>query len=154
MPSVEIHRIHAVETYDLRARVLRGGSLAAAVVPDDDLPGAWHLGAYHSDTLVGVASFYPRPCPCATAVDAVQLRFMAVDPAMQGRGVGRDLLDQAIRGLRQQRVRLLWANGRDTALGFYRRAGFVIVGEGFIHEPGLPHHLVTFDLRRELTPRA
>jgi ribosomal protein S18 acetylase RimI-like enzyme len=149
MSNVEIHRIGAVETYDLRARVLRGGNLAEAVVPDDDLPGAWHLGARQSGMLLGVASFYPRPCPRATTLDAVQLRFMAVDPATQRRGVGRELLNHAIGELRAGPVRLLWANGRDTALGFYRREGFEVVGEGFIHEPGLPHHLVTLDLSRE-----
>ena len=105
-----------------------------------------------SSVLVGVASFYPRPCPCASQVDAVQLRFMAVDPAAQRRGVGRSLLDRAIEELRQQQVPLLWANGRDTALGFYERAGFTVVGEGFIHEPGLPHHLITLDLSGRVRP--
>jgi ribosomal protein S18 acetylase RimI-like enzyme len=146
MSIVEIHHIRAVDTYDLRGRVLRDGNLAAARVADDDLPGARHLGARQSRQLVGVASFYPRPCPCETDVAAVQLRFMAVDPATQGRGVGRALLDHAIRELRQQHVRLLWANGRDTALGFYTHLGFTVLGDGFIHEPGLPHHLITLDL--------
>jgi len=154
MTSVEIHRISAVETYDLRARVLRDGNLASVRTPDDDLPGAWHLGARRSGRLVGVASFYPQPCPCAPDLEAVQLRFMAVDPPSQGGGVGRELLDHAVRALRHGQVPLLWANGRDTALGFYERAGFSVVGEGFIHEPGLPHHLVTFDLSSELTPHS
>ncbi|HTY95597.1 MAG TPA: GNAT family N-acetyltransferase [Solirubrobacteraceae bacterium] len=143
---VEISPVSARETYDLRARVLRDGSLESAPTPDDDLPGVWHLGAHESDRLVGVASFYPRPCASAADVEAVQLRFMAVDPACQGRGVGRELLDHAIRALHEQQVPLLWANGRDTALGFYERLGFTVVGEGFIHEPGLPHHLITLDL--------
>jgi GNAT superfamily N-acetyltransferase len=146
MSSVEIQRIGAAETYDLRARVLRDGDLAAARVPDDDLPGARHLGAWHSGALVGIASFYPRPCPVATEATAMQLRFMAIEPTLQGRGIGRDLLDHAIRELRQQKTRILWANGRDTALGFYTRLGFAVVGDGFIHEPGLPHHLITLSL--------
>jgi GNAT superfamily N-acetyltransferase len=147
MSIAEIQRIAAAETYYLRALVLRDGDLAAARVPDDDLPGAWHLGARHSGELVGVASFYPRQCPLAAAVAAVQLRFMAVSPAMQGRGVGRQLLDHARRVLRKQKTGILWANGRDTALDFYTRFGFVVVGDGFIHEPGLPHHLIILDLR-------
>lgn len=153
MTGVEIRRVGAAETYDLRARVLRDGDLSAALVSDDDLPGAWHLGAHQSSLLLGVASFYPRPCPCASDVDAIQLRFMAVDPAARRRRVGRSLLDRAIRELREQHVPLLWANGRDTALGFYERAGFTVVGEGFIHEPGLPHHLITLDLSSESSPR-
>jgi hypothetical protein len=91
MSVVEIEHIPAAEAYDLRARVLRDGDFAAAHVPDDDLPGAWHLGARCSGTLAGVASFYPRPSPLATNVPAVQLRFMAVEPAMHGHGIGREL---------------------------------------------------------------
>jgi GNAT superfamily N-acetyltransferase len=153
LSDVEIRPVAAAETYDLRARVLRDGDLSAAVVSDDDLEGAWHLGAHRSSLLVGVASFYPRPCPSASDVDAVQLRFMAVDPAARRRGVGRGLLNRAIQELRRRQVPLLWANGRDTALGFYERAGFTVVGEGFIHEPGLPHHLITLDLSGESAPR-
>jgi GNAT superfamily N-acetyltransferase len=147
MPIAEIQRVGAADTHSLRALVLRDGDLAAARAPDDQLPGAWHLGARHSGALVGVASFYPRACPLATGVAAVQLRFMAVDPAMQRRGVGRQLLDHALRELRAQKTRMLWANGRDTALDFYTRLGFIVVGNGFIHEPGLPHHLIICDLR-------
>jgi GNAT superfamily N-acetyltransferase len=146
MSVVEIQDIPAAETYNLRARVLRDGDFAAVHVRDDDLPGAWHLGARCSDTLAGVASFYPRPSPLATDVPAVQLRFMAVEPAMHGHGIGRELLDHVVRELREKNIRILWANGRDTALGFYTRLGFTVVGDGFIHEPGLPHHLITLDL--------
>jgi predicted N-acetyltransferase YhbS len=146
MSIAEIQRIAAAETYYLRAHVLRDGDSAAVRVPDDDLPGAWHLGARHSGALVGVASFYPRPCPSATDVPAMQLRFMAVDPAMRGRGIGRQLLDHGIGALRKKKTGILWANGRDTALDFYTRLGFTVVGDGFIHEPGLPHHLIVLRL--------
>jgi GNAT superfamily N-acetyltransferase len=142
MSIAEVERIAAADTYTLRARVLRDGDSAAARVPDDDLPGAWHLGARHSGALVGVASFYPRPCPLAIDVASMQLRFMAVDPTMRGRGVGRQLLEHAVRELRKETTAMLWANGRDTALDFYTRLGFTVVGDGFIHEPGLPHHLI------------
>jgi predicted N-acetyltransferase YhbS len=146
MSVAEIQRIDAADTYDLRARVLRDGDSAAVRVPDDCLPGAWHLGARYSGSLVGVASFYPRPCPSATDVPAMQLRFMAVDPAMRGRGIGRELLDRGIGELRKKNTGILWANGRDTALDFYTRLGFTVVGDGFIHEPGLPHHLIILGL--------
>jgi GNAT superfamily N-acetyltransferase len=146
MSIAKIERIAAKDTYGLRARVLRDGDSAAARIPDDDLPGAWHLGARRLGALVGVASFYARPCPLATDVAAAQLRFMAVDPAMQGRGIGRQLLARAVRELSKEKAGLLWANGRDTALDFYTRFGFTVVGDGFIHEPGLPHHLIILRL--------
>src|SRR5438876_7529108 len=110
MSIAEIQRIAAADTYYRRARGLRDGDSAAVRVPDDDLPGAWHLGARHSGALVGVASFYPRPCPLEASVAAMQLRFMAVDPAMQARGIGRQLLDHALSELRKQKTGMLWAN--------------------------------------------
>ena len=146
MSVVKIQRIAAADTYYLRARVLRDGDSAAVRVPDDDLSRAWHLGARHSGALVGVASFYPRACPLAADVAAMQLRFMAVDPAMRGRGIGRQLREHAVRELRKEKAGILWANGRDTALDFYTRLGFTVVGDGFIHEPGLPHHLIILGL--------
>jgi len=43
--------------------------------------------------------------------------------------------------------RLLWANGRDTALEFYIRIGFHVVGESFSDLVSqLPHHVVLLEL--------
>jgi hypothetical protein len=41
---------------------------------------------------------------------------------------------------------VLWANARDTALGFYVSYGMHVVGDGFVATPGLPHHVVVLDL--------
>jgi len=53
-----------------------------------------------------------------------------VDPAWQGRGIGRDVLRRSCRQLRTagaSRVRLEVAVGNDRALGLYRNIGFVDV---------------------------
>ncbi len=42
---------------------------------------------------------------------------------------------------------MLWADGRDTALGFYERHGWVVEGEGYLSGPAIPHHTVLRDLR-------
>ncbi len=37
----------------------------------------------------------------------------------------------------------MWANARDTALGFYAAHGFEVVGDGFVTtDTRLPHHRV------------
>ena len=42
---------------------------------------------------------------------------------------------------------LLWANARMTALGFYERLGFEVVGEEYLHGPlGLPHKIILLPL--------
>jgi hypothetical protein len=44
-------------------------------------------------------------------------------------------------------ARYVWAKARDSALDFYLRCNFRVVGEQFI-EPasGMPHHLVVLDM--------
>jgi GNAT superfamily N-acetyltransferase len=73
---------------------------------------------------------------------------MAVDPAMQGRGVGGAVLTAAILRLRAVGATLLWASARDRALPFYERFGFTVVeGSGFAPaQTGRPHHIILLDL--------
>jgi len=59
-----------------------------------------------------------------------QIRYMAVLPEWQGRGVGRALLDsleQAARELGMTRIRL---DAREGAVGFYARNGYRDAGPG------------------------
>jgi predicted N-acetyltransferase YhbS len=73
---------------------------------------------------------------------------MAVDPAMQRRGVGGAVLTEALRRLRAAGASLLWASARETALPFYARFGFTVVeGSGLAPAAtGRPHHLILLDL--------
>ena len=116
----------------------------------DDAPGAWHLGAVADDgRVVATSSFYPVVCPLRSdAQPAVQLQFMAVDPALQRQGVGRAVMAEAIRRLQATDAVLLWANARNTAVPFYERFGFQ-TGERSAYVPvstGRPHHLILLDL--------
>lgn len=142
--GVEVRRVELAATLDLRSRVLRGHlpGLPAVAASDDD-PDTWHLGAFRDGRLVGVMTGFTQAAPGHPAVPAERFRFMAVDPVAQGSGVGRALLDEAVSLARARGARLLWANGRDTALGFYTRLGFEVVGDGFDDATSqLPHHVV------------
>ena len=141
---LKIVDISAADTLDLRGRVLRGGSDHGGF-PDDDLSGTVHLGARDGDAIVGVATFVPREN------GAWQLRGMAVEPDRQGQRIGMAILDEAASRLRLAGAQLVWANGRDTALAFYQRAGWEVVGEGYVlpvqgDRPGMPHHRVELRL--------
>lgn len=129
--------------------MLRDGRADASVqFAEDERDGAFHLAARHApgSEIVAVASFFPSPTPHRPGVAAWQLRGMAVAPEGQGCGTGRLVLETAVGRLRADDVPVLWANVRDTAIGFYRRLGWEIVGEGFINEIGLPHHVAVLDL--------
>ena len=139
----------AVEaTYDLRRRVLRDGRADAVVQnPGDDVPGAFHLAAIDDDdAVVAVASCAPEPSDFRPAARSpFRLRGMAVEPSLQGQGIGAVLLDAAVSRLRMLGADVVWANGRDTALGFYEQRGWTVLGDGFI-TVGIPHHVVLLDL--------
>lgn len=90
----------------------------------------------------------PQPLGAPFRDASFRLRGMAVDQPWRGRGIGRELWQAAAELLSERGVRLCWANARDTALAFYVRLGWRVVGEGFEGEQGLPHHLVTVRVGR------
>lgn len=131
------------QTRGLRHAVLRPGQpLGVLDSPADDV--ALDMAAWDGDRIVGCARILPSPFEDEPR--AWQLRSMAVDPAYQGSGVGRQVVAALVAAARERGVPLLWANARTSALGFYRRLGWTVHGEEFIHsDSGLPHHVITLD---------
>ena len=142
-----MREVEAGATHDLRRRVLRSHLPDAGVeYPEDHLAGSVHLAVEDDDaTLVAIATTFPEPTPHRPGARATRLRGMAVEPSSQGRGVGAFLLDAVVARARRDGYEVMWANGRDVALGFYRRHGWKVVGDGF-ESIGLPHHVVIVDL--------
>lgn len=138
---VRVTEVSAEETHALRRAVLRADMPESSVVFEgDDDPAAIHLAAFDEGRMIGVATFFPSPLDGRAAW---QLRGMAVAVDLQGTGVGAALLRHGVERVRAAGGGLVWANGRDTALGFYRRHGWEVVGEGFVYGPmRLPHHVV------------
>lgn len=139
--------LDAAQTHDLRRRVLRDHMPGADVDhPEDHLPGTMHVGVVDErGSVVASATMFPEPTPHRPGVRAARLRGMAVDPSCQRRGVGALLLAAIVDRARRSGYEVVWANGRDSALDFYRRHGWEVVGEGFT-SIGLPHHVVLLDL--------
>jgi GNAT superfamily N-acetyltransferase len=145
--AIEVVELPAEATHALRREVLRRGRPDQDVnFPEDHLDAAFHLGARGNDgSLLGVASFSPNETEHRAGKVAYQLRGMAVLDEYQGFGIGRRLLDEAAARLRERGVEVLWANGRDSALGFYERWGMEVVGDVFVTPSGIPHHVVVYD---------
>ncbi|MEO7372255.1 MAG: GNAT family N-acetyltransferase [Ilumatobacteraceae bacterium] len=134
----------AEQTHALRLAVLRNDTPTTSVVFDgDDLTGTVHLGVSASDVggdgIVAISTWVPKSIG---GEPAVQLRGMATAQSVRGTGVGVMLLAEGCR--RASAVApLVWARARDTALGFYTRNGFDVVGEGFVDpSTGKPHHVI------------
>lgn len=139
----------------LRHRILREGlpPITAHFKGDDDLH-THHAGLFLTDPdnaienkLVCCASFMLAPLE---SVPAWQLRGMATEPAVQGRGLGTQLL-QWVEGELEQRpeyayVGMMWCNARESALGFYEKNGWRRVSDMFVIATAGPHYKMTKDL--------
>jgi GNAT superfamily N-acetyltransferase len=137
---ITILRISTEETLPLRSRILRDHRpLAECRFTQDDLPGTFHLGAFSTQALSGIATF----CPVGlenTFGRGYQLRGMAVDNTARGNGVGRLLLRAGEERLSVVGdVHYVWCNARMAACRFYERNGFVFLSEEFIIEGVGPH---------------
>ena len=82
----------------------------------------WAVGAYEGDRLVGFAAFGPVPCTLGTW----DLYWIAVDPALQGSGIGRMLMAHCEAAITAEGGRLVVVetSSRDDygpTRAFYRR---------------------------------
>ena len=148
--SVSVEQVPVEVTYGLRRLVLRDGRPDADVrFAEDAVDGSFHLAAFDDEVgdVVGVVTLLPEASPHRpSAATPWRLRGMAVHPSRQGQGVGSRLLAAAYDRLRARGADALWANGRDTALGFYERHGWTVLDAAFVtDDTGLPHHVVVFD---------
>jgi len=96
-------------------------------ITDMELPEDWdgmHFGLYHQYELTGVVSLF---------IDGTtaQFRKMAVLPNDQGKGFGLQLLQYLVDYCKSQGIKNLWCNARTSAIGFYKKIGFEIVGEPY-----------------------
>ena len=139
---MDIVEIGAPDTHDLRREILRHGTLSDAVVFDgDDDPTTFHLGIRATNgEVVAISTWLERPCPIDPDRPAHQLRGMAIDPELQGGGLGSQLLGAGISACAERGSELVWAHARSTALTFYERHGFSVCGDEYVDPAtGLPH---------------
>ena len=113
---------------DLRHAVLReplGLSFTAEELANEDMQ--LHFGLFEpSDNLIA----------CVVAVrlsptDA-RIRQMAVSPAHQRRGVGTRLMKELEAHLRSRGFANLVLHARGSAVGFYEKLGYAVIGDEFI----------------------
>ena len=75
----------------------------------------------------------------------VRLRQMAVMNNLRGKGIGRALMNFAENIARDLGYRTITMHARKTAIGFYEKLGYGVVGEEF-YEVTIPH----FEMQKEL----
>lgn len=97
------------------------------------------IGAFEDGNILG----------CCMLVEEnpgiVKLRQMAVLNAVQGKGVGRALMQFAENLARDHGYKLLTMHARKNAIGFYEKMGYRVNGDEF-QEVSIPH----FEMHKEL----
>lgn len=133
-PDFNIKPISAQETYLVRQPVLREGRpISDCAFEGDEESSTLHLGLYFKNKLIGVATFLKNSNPVFSEKEQYQLRGMAVLKEFQKKGLGKLLL---LKGEQQlmQKSDLIWLNGRERAVNFYKSNGYSAVGEPFLIE--------------------
>ena len=100
---------------------------------------AFHLACWQDDTLAGCLVLMPL------SGKQIRMRQLAVRSDMQKQGIGRRLVAYAEAFTRDRGYEDMVLHARETAVEFYRQAGYDVEGDRFI-EATIPH----FYMRKNL----
>ena len=75
-----------------------------------------------------------------------QIRYMAVEPAARGRGIGKALLQELELRAIDEGIVEIFLNAREEAARFYNQAGYEILGQAHFLFGVIPH----FKMRKRL----
>lgn len=118
---------------DLRWRVLRaplGHPREATAFPFEK--ESWHLVALDAGRVVGCVLFHPEDA-CGG-----RLFQMAVEPALQGKGLGRELAARLEREIAARGFREIHLHARTPVVPFWEKLGYALHGDEFV-EVGIAH---------------
>lgn len=118
-----IEQITPELTWRLRRDVLYPSQKIFEMEIEEDINGI-HFGAFKDDKLAGVVSLFQKGAD-------FQFRKLAVDPSVQKTRIGSSLLKYITEYALQNGGTRIWCNARNTATGFYLKAGFIQTGELF-----------------------
>ena len=97
------------------------------------------IAAFEEDRMLG----------CCMLVEEqpgiIRLRQMAVLNALQGKGIGRALMNFAENIARDRGYKKVGMHARSNAVGFYEKVGYKVKGDQFI-EITIPHYVMEKDL--------
>ena len=98
-----------------------------------------HIAAYEDDQMLGCCMLVEE------APHTVRLRQMAVINDLQGKGIGRALMQFAENLARDRGYKKITMHARKNAVGFYEKMGYRKKGEEF-EEITIPHYVMEKEL--------
>ena len=137
MPPIEFESM-----FDLRWRVLRQPWYQPkGSETDPEESKAIPFIALLEDVVIGTARYH------GLNDNVGQIRFIVVEEQYRRRGVGRSLME-AIHVSARSRVKFLILNARETAVKFFEKLGYEIVGDGPLLFGKIKHKKMAFKFGR------
>lgn len=93
------------------------------------------IGAFEEDHMLGCCMLVEE------SPETVRLRQMAVLNDLQGKGIGRALMNFAENLARDRGYKTLAMHARKNAIGFYEKMGYRVSGDEFT-EVTIPHYVM------------
>lgn len=112
--------------YDLRWRIMREplGKPRGSERNEQDASGT-HLALFENNTIKAIAKLDPLDEQTA------QVRFVAVETALQSGGYGRKIMEAIEKTAEEQGFSKLVLHARDYALPFYEKLRYTLVGPSY-----------------------
>jgi ribosomal protein S18 acetylase RimI-like enzyme len=140
---IEIKKITSTQTIIVRHPVLRYGKpIESCHFEGDDLPTTSHFGLYFEKQLVAIISSFKVQNKLFSEENQYQIRGMAVLDEFQKKGFGEALLNYCENEIKLKKGNLIWFNARKTAVGFYKKSGYKILGDRFEIPDVGPHYIL------------
>jgi ribosomal protein S18 acetylase RimI-like enzyme len=140
---IKIKKITSTETIIVRHPVLRPGrTIETCYFEGDDLPTTSHFGLYYENRLVAVISAFKMQNKLFTEENQYQIRGMAVLNEFQKKGFGEILLKYCENEIQINNGELIWFNARETAVAFYKKSGYEVLGSQFEIPDVGPHYIL------------
>ncbi len=142
MSLIVVKKISPADTLFIRQKVLRSKlAVNECVFPGDNLPTTHHFGAFEQNQIIGIVSLFQQLPNDSSPIGGMQIRAMATLKEYRGKGIGRQLLENAELFAFEHGVKYLWANARVSAKEFYRKAGYSI-NENVFNIEGVGMHVL------------
>lgn len=129
--------------YDLRFKVLRepwGQLKGSEILTDEDQSDHAMVVDDETNEIIGVARMQTN-----THTQG-QVRCVAVSPKVQGRGVGKLLMNYLENVAQQKGIHEIILDARENAVKFYLSIGYEIIGDSYLLFGVIPH----FRMRKSL----
>jgi predicted GNAT family N-acyltransferase len=131
--------------YELRWKILRMPWNQSRGTERDDLEAkATHFIALLNDKIVGTARLHLINQEAKIG----QVRYLAVETAVQRRGIGSKILEAIHLTAKNQLLNYLMLNAREHAVKFFENAGYKVVGEGPLLFGAIKHKKMLIKLAR------